>query len=209
MEQTVFQERLKRAMFLAGIRKTDLAERAGIDRGKVSAYVSGRYKPNAETLAKIAAALGVTPDWLLGREEMPAAKLTKPGIPGVGKVAAGMPILAQENILGYLSCDFPNQDLFALIIKGDSMSPRILDGDTVIVRRQETAEDGDLVIALIDDEATCKVFHRSSWGVTLVPFNTAFQPIILSKEAAEDLRILGVVVEHRHSWAQNARVALL
>lgn len=69
MNQTIFQERLKRAMFLKGIRKTDLAERVGIDRGKVSAYVSGRYKPNGETLTKIASALGVTADWLLGRDD--------------------------------------------------------------------------------------------------------------------------------------------
>ena len=69
MEQSIFQERLKRAMFLKGVRKTDLAASVGIDRSKISSYISGRYKPNGETLSKIAAALGVTPAWLLGQEQ--------------------------------------------------------------------------------------------------------------------------------------------
>ena len=69
MEQSIFQERLKRAMFLKGVRKTDLAASVGIDRSKISSYISGRYKPNGETLSKIASALGVTPAWLLGQDD--------------------------------------------------------------------------------------------------------------------------------------------
>lgn len=198
--ENIFVERLRRAMFLGGIRQADLVERTGIDKGSISHYVSGKYRPNGEKLAKLASALGVSPDWLLGRAETKAVASAKPGIPIVGKVAAGTPILAQENVVGYIAADGPVQDLFALTIKGDSMSPRILDGDTVIVRRQDSAEDGDVVIALVDDEATCKVFRHSNWGITLVPFNTAFQPLIYTKDAAERLRILGVVVESRHRW---------
>lgn len=80
------------------------------------------------------------------------------------------------------------------------MSPRIMDGDIVLVRQQDAAEDGDLVIAEIDGEATCKVLKRSHGAVMLVPFNAAFAPFVFSGQQAEDLRILGKVVESRHEW---------
>ena len=66
---TVFTQRLTRAMFLKGIRQADLVEKTGIDKGSISSYVNGRYMPNAEKVAKIAAALGVSVDYLLGKEE--------------------------------------------------------------------------------------------------------------------------------------------
>lgn len=197
----VFAERLRKAMFMEGLRQVDLVEKTGIDKGSIHHYLNGKYMPNGEKLTKLAAALCVSPDWLLGRdvEEKRAAAL-KAVIPIVGKVAAGVPILAEQNVVGYLPADGPVTDLFALTIKGDSMSPRIMDGDVVIVRRQEHAEDGDVVIALFEDEATCKVFHRSIWGIMLVPFNPSYEPIIFSREESEKLRILGVVIESRHRW---------
>ena len=197
----IFAERLRKAMFMEGLRQVDLCEKTGIDKGSIHHYLNGTYNPNGEKLTKLAAALGVSPDWLLGRDvEEKRSAPAKAGIPIVGKVAAGVPILAEQNVVGYLPAEEPLAGLFALTIKGDSMSPRIMDGDVVIVRRQESAEDGDVVIALVDDEATCKVLRRSSYGVTLVPFNSAFLPLVYAKDQAERLRILGVVVESRHRW---------
>ena len=98
-------------------------------------------------------------------------------IPLLGVVTAGQPILAQEDIEGYLPWD-GDQDCFALRIKGDSMvGAGILDGDKVVVRPQPEASNGEIVIALLGDEATCKRFHRGPDGVWLLPENPAYDPI--------------------------------
>ena len=197
-----FTARLNRAMFMKGIRQTDLAARTGIHKGTLSKYMKGGIVPEGKALVKLSEALGVSVDWLLGKEEMSNAKLTIPEVskvPILGKVAAGVPIYAQEDVTGSVLVEDP-EGMFALRVKGDSMSPRIMDGDLVIVHAQNWAEDGDLVIALVGDEATCKVFKRSSWGVSLVPFNPTFSPLVFGREEAEDLRILGVVKESRHVW---------
>lgn len=199
----VFQARLNRAMFMKGIRASEISEKSGINKGNISHYIKDGSMPSTENLKKLADALGVSADWLLGKEEMSNAKLTIPEVskvPILGKVAAGVPIYAQEDVTGSVLVEDP-EGMFALRVKGDSMSPRIMDGDLVIVHAQNYAEDGDLVIALDEkEEATCKVFKRSAWGVSLVPFNPAFSPFVFGKEEAETLRILGVVKESRHEW---------
>ena len=198
--KNIFAERMRQTMFLKGIRQAELVDKTGIDKGSLSSYVNGRYMPNADKIAKIATALGVSVNFLLGKEEIPIAKFTLPqfhDVPVLGSVAAGTPILAQEDVIGTVMTD---KNVFALKVKGDSMSPRIMDGDIVLVRQQDAAEDGDLVIAEIDGEATCKVLKRSHGSVMLVPFNAAFAPFVFSGQQAEDLRILGKVVESRHEW---------
>ena len=98
-------------------------------------------------------------------------------IPIVGVVTAGYPILATENIEGSLPWD-GDSSCFALRIKGDSMiGAGILDGDKVVVRPQPEAQNGEIVIALIEDEATCKRFHRDRTGVWLLPENPEYEPI--------------------------------
>ena len=98
-------------------------------------------------------------------------------IPVLGVVTAGMPILAVENIEGFIPWD-GEADCYGLRIKGDSMiNAGILDGDTVVVRPQPDAVNGDIVIAMLGDEATCKRFHRSADGVWLLPENPAYDPI--------------------------------
>jgi len=98
-------------------------------------------------------------------------------IPLVGVVTAGAPILAVENIEGVIPWD-GEKGCFALKIKGDSMvGAGILDGDTVVVRPQPDALNGDIVIALLEDEATCKRFSRRDDGVWLLPENPAYAPI--------------------------------
>ena len=98
-------------------------------------------------------------------------------IPIVGVVTAGYPILATENIEGSLPWD-GDSSCFALRSKGDSMiGAGILDGDKVVVRPQPEAQNGEIVIALIEDEATCKRFHRDRTGVWLLPENPEYEPI--------------------------------
>lgn len=99
------------------------------------------------------------------------------GIPVIGTVAAGTPILAQENIEGYLPWGGDNS-CFALQVKGDSMiDAGILSGDKVIVRPQPTAEHGEIVVALLGDEATVKRLSRKDGQVWLLPENPAYSPI--------------------------------
>lgn len=196
----IFVTQLKKAMFLKGWRQIDLVRATGLTDSQISSWYNGRYRPNGEAMAKIAKALGVTVDYLLGKEDVPVSKLTLPQlheIPVIGKVAAGIPIEEQEDIIGTVATD---KNVFALRISGDSMSPRIMDGDIVLVHQQENANDGDIVIARVDGEVTCKVLKKNAYGVTLVPFNAAYAPFIYTGQQAEDLRILGKVVESRHEW---------
>jgi repressor LexA len=113
-------------------------------------------------------------------------------VPILGKVTAGAPILAVENIEGYfpLPEDFArNKEIFMLAVSGDSMiNAGILDGDYVIVQKQNIAKNGDIVVALIEDEATVKTFYSDKNGVRLQPQNDAYEPII-----AKNVEVLGKV----------------
>ena len=119
-------------------------------------------------------------------------------VPLIGRVAAGQPILATQNIESMLQVDktlLPaSGELFALRVHGDSMkNAGILNGDIVLARHQEQAERGDIVVALLDEEATVKRYYPSPEGVRLLPENEAFSPIVVSPEAA-NFRIAGKVV---------------
>ncbi len=114
-----------------------------------------------------------------------------PRVPILGRVTAGMPALAVEQIEGYVpyeNAKTPNE-YFALRINGESMiGAAIMDGDLIIVRRQQTARNGQIVVALIEDEATCKRLLLENGEVWLMPENDAYPPI-----NGEDCSILGVV----------------
>ncbi|HWR60378.1 MAG TPA: transcriptional repressor LexA, partial [Clostridia bacterium] len=114
-------------------------------------------------------------------------------LPIVGKVTAGLPILAEENIEDSfpVPVDFVgNQDAFMLIVKGDSMiNAGIFDGDYVIVRQQSVARNGDIVVALLNDEATVKTFYKEKDYFRLQPENPYLMPIIV-----KELSILGKVI---------------
>lgn len=117
-------------------------------------------------------------------------------IPVLGKVAAGEPLLAQENISERLTLDpefLTGDGNFLLEVSGDSMiEAHICPGDYILVNPQETADNGDIVVALLDDEATVKRFERTSSGIRLIPENQALQPIIVHD--LEQFRIVGKVV---------------
>lgn len=128
------------------------------------------------------------------------------GIPLVGRIAAGRPLLAEENVDGHLALDdlFPGADLFALRVQGQSMRDRgILDGDLVVVRQQEYARDGDAVVALVGDDATLKTYRRSGEGAALMPENPEFD--VLHVGPHDDFRVLGVVVGLVRSPAGKGR----
>ena len=114
-------------------------------------------------------------------------------VPLVGRVAAGEPILAQENIENYFPIPvemLPNNNTFMLTVKGESMiNAGILDGDYVLVEEQHTASNGDMVVALIEDGATVKTFYKEEGMIRLQPENDFMDPIIV-----RDVQILGKVI---------------
>ncbi|MEK6744875.1 MAG: transcriptional repressor LexA [Nitrospirota bacterium] len=119
-------------------------------------------------------------------------------VPLLGRVAAGMPVLSPENKDGDLTVDRSlfdlrsSQQVFALGVRGDSMmDAHILDGDTVVVQEQSTAANGDIVVALVDGEATVKRFYLENGRVRLQPENRTMEPLYFD---GGDLRIIGKVV---------------
>ena len=117
-------------------------------------------------------------------------------MPVVGRVTAGMPILASENIEDYIS--IPNALLgdgehYILGVRGDSMiNAGIMDGDFVVIRKQQDANNGDIVVAMIDDEATVKRFYRENGHIRLQPENPAMQPHFV--QAGDDFGQSGFAV---------------
>lgn len=113
-------------------------------------------------------------------------------VPIIGSVAAGQPILAVENIESYFPIPaemMPNQETFMLKVKGESMiNAGIFDGDRILVQQQQTAGNGDIIVALVDDSATVKTFYKEEGHIRLQPENDAMEPIILP-----DCKILGKV----------------
>lgn len=113
-------------------------------------------------------------------------------VPMIGSVAAGQPILAVENIEAYFPIPaemMPNQQSFMLKVKGESMvNAGILDGDQILVQQQDTAQNGEIVVALVEDSATVKTFYKEEGQIRLQPENDSMEPIIV-----DDCKILGKV----------------
>lgn len=131
----------------------------------------------------------------ISRGIAPSAPLAGPGIPILGRVAAGQPIFAEENHEGSLE---PGQmfgdakSLFALRVRGDSMiGAGILAGDYVVVRHQERANPNDIIVALVGDEATVKYYRPRADSIELVAANPKYDPIVVAEES--DFRIMGIV----------------
>ncbi len=130
---------------------------------------------------------------LLDRAAAGVRGFVRPGLPLVGHVAAGQPVLAEENIEDYVHTPTHaggGDGAYLLRVRGESMkNVGILDGDLVVVRQQETATDGDIVVALVGEEATVKRFFRESDHIRLQPENESMDPI-----RSRDVRVLGKVV---------------
>jgi len=119
------------------------------------------------------------------------------GIPVVGRVAAGLPLLAQENVedMIQLPKEWAPEGAFLLKVQGNSMEgAHILDGDYVLVHPQRTATNGEIVVALIGDEATVKRFYRNERGITLKAENPKYEPIQVERSEAASFNIVGKVM---------------
>jgi repressor LexA len=121
-------------------------------------------------------------------------------VPVLGRVQAGMPVYAAEDLLGYLNLDqfaFPGADVFALRVRGESMRDAgIMEGDFVLVRKQDHAQTGDVVVALLGEEATVKRLAKRGADYFLDPANPAFTPIPMTSEASIIGKVLQVVRDY-------------
>ena len=185
--------------------QSELAKKLGVATSTVGMYERAQREPDFETLEKIAAFFGVNMNTLLGNnsEKNP---LSGTKIPVLGKVAAGIPITAVENILDYeeiSSETAASGEFVALKIQGSSMEPRMYDGDVVIVRVQSSVENGEIAVVMVDgSEATVKKIQFHPNGIFLKPFNPSYDPIFYSNEEIEKLpvHIFGKVVECRQKY---------
>ncbi len=202
-----FGEILRRLRLDNELTQGELGKRLGFSTSAIGMYERGEREPDFEKLEKIADYFGVNINFLLGKE---GAVLNQSfvgiKIPVLGKVAAGIPITAVENILDYeeISSDMAaSGDYVALQIKGRSMEPRMWDGDVVIVRRQDTIENGEVAVVMVDGgEATVKKVQFQKDGILLRPFNPDFEPLFYSRGEIENIpvRIFGKVVECRQKY---------
>lgn len=201
-------ERIKEGMELRGLKQADLVEKTGISKGALSSYISGRYIPKQNNIYLISKALNVSESWLMGND-VPIEKKSDTDIQKgitinvLGRVAAGLPIEAIEDIIDTeeITTDLARTGtFFGLQIHGDSMEPRICEGDVVIVRKQEDAESGEIVIATVNgSDATCKRLRKYRDGIELISNNPSYDPMFFSNEEIESkpVRIIGKVVELR------------
>ncbi len=194
----MFREQLKLLRNQKHLSQAQLAKEIGVSSSTIAMWESGEREPkNYETLEIIADFFNVNMELLLTGTIAPTR------IPVLGKVVAGIPLDAIEDIIDYE--EIPHSmaksgEFFALQIKGDSMEPRIKEGDVVIVRKQPDVESGDVAIVLVNgDEATIKKVQKFSGGINLVPSNPAYEVKTYSNADIESLpvSIIGKVVELR------------
>lgn len=196
--------RLKQLRISHNFSQKDLASILFVNQTAVSQWERGATSPSPNILLKLCDLFGVTSDYLLERKANATSEnSTRHLIPVLGNVQAGIPIEAIEDIIDYEEIDAATAakgDYFALQIHGQSMEPKFSEGDVVIVKKQEFAESGDIVIALVNgDEATIKKLQKNSHGIMLLPSNPRFETLYYTnREIAEKpVRIIGKVVELR------------
>lgn len=216
------KDRLREAMRLADMKAIELSDLSGIPKSSISQYLSGYATPKSDRIYTMSRILNVNPVWLMGynvpiKAEKPTNSKSDKSetttdetfkrkgvkIPVLGEVAAGVPLEAIEDIIDYEEITeemAQTGEFFGLKIKGDSMYPRICDGDVVIVRQQNSCDTGDVVVVLVNGEAaTVKKIRKQKDGIMLIPFNTSFEPMFFSNEEIQDLpvNVIGKVIELR------------
>ena len=195
---------LKAARKAKGLTQTEVANAIGLTQNGYSYWENGKTKIDREQIIKLAALFEVSVDYLRGNTETPTSNGVR--IPVLGDVAAGIPIEAITDIVDYEEIDAAmakSGEFFGLRIKGDSMEPRMREGDVVIVRQQDSAETGDTVVVLVNgDSATVKKIKYGPDGITLLPTNPAHDPLFYSAAEVEQLpvRVIGRVVELRAKY---------
>ncbi len=195
----MFSDSLKSYRKKANLSQKALAQLLSVSQSTVAMWESGKNTPEYSTLVKLAEIFNISVDYLIGNA---SGKISK-DIPVLGYVRAGLPTEAIEEVLAFeniLVSPYDPDDYFALIIKGDSMSPRMVEGDTVIVRKTSSFISGDICVVLVgDNDATVKKVVKTDSGIMLIPLNSAFPTKFFSFVDMEKIPvvIIGKVTELR------------
>ena len=209
----MFAERLKQARKSKRYSQAEISQLLGVTQQAVGKWETGRSTPDPQTIARLAEILGTTADVLLGlqqdAENSPVvgrnafSRYTQCEIPVIGTVRAGYGALAFEEDYGkeYARVKDPS-NYFYLVVKGDSMEPRISDGDLALVHRQNTLDNGDLGVLVygLDGEGTLKKYIQRGNAVVLQPFNPNYEELVIKGEDLDHLYIAGKVVETKAKW---------
>lgn len=201
--------RLKELRHNANINQNELAKKLGVSRSTIAMWETEKSQPDNEAIIRLADFFDVSTDYLLGIEVMAPPKRSVPDLPWInvlGRVAAGIPIEAVEEIIDREQLS-PDMDLsyeyIGLKIHGDSMEPKMSEGDVVIVRLQDDCNTGDIAVVLVNgDEATCKKIKKMPEGIMLISTNPNYEPMFYSNKQIEELpvRLIGKVVELRSKF---------
>ena len=200
----IVSKNLKRLAFVADKTQADISRELRIPKASISAWMNGTRVPKIETIDLLCGYFGVERDDIMEPEKKIAPRPNR--IPVLGYVAAGIPIDAIEDVLDWEEITpamATTGKYFGLRIKGRSMEPRMFEGDVVIVRSQQDAESGDVVIVQVNgDSATCKRLVKHAHGISLVSFNPAFDHMTFSDDDIKSLpvTIIGRVVENRQKY---------
>lgn len=209
-----FQNRLKEAMNYRNIKQVDLVEKTKLDKTLINKYLSGVSNAKQRKLTILAEALNVNEVWLLGydvsMEREANTKIDKLGnpvveIPILGTVKAGYDYLAQENWIGTIDIDKKLADggeFFALKVKGDSMAPIFIEGDTVILRKQNDCENNQVAVVIINgDEGTLKKVKKTDDGIILQAYNPIYSPVFYTNKEIKEMPVViaGVFQELRRT----------
>lgn len=183
-----------------GYSQEQLGKMLGVQRSAVQKWESGKViNLKRETINKLSQIFSVPVSAFVSEKETSASVK----IPVLGYVRAGIPFQAVEEVLDYeeISAEAAKQaDYFALSVKGDSMEPKISQGDVVIVRKQSHVENGEIAVVLIGgDDATLKKFYKTDAGIKLISTNTKYEPFFFTVQEVTQLpvTIIGKVVELR------------
>ena len=205
-----FAERLTEALRIRHMTAAELARILNINEGTISQYKNGLYEPKQRRTQQIAKALNVSIDWLMGAD-MPFASYSSPNlssvpdekvfpIPVFDSVSAGFSAIAQDSIIEYKHTyiNTPSEkDKFIWVnVIGDSMAPKIENGDKLLIRKQESVDSGQVAVVLIDGEqaAVKKVVYGKDW-IELQSFNPYFPPRRFEGSDVQKIRVLGIVKE--------------
>ena len=197
-------QRLKQLRIEAGLTQSDMCSMLNVAQNTYSQWETSKREPDYKTLSRIADYFHVSVDYLLGRDTPAESTDTVPGlvavrkkkIPVLGEIACGKPIFADEDREVYVSVSEDIVCDYALIAKGDSMLPRIHDGDLVFIREMPVVDNGRIAAVLIEDEATLKrvFFYPEKQKLMLVSDNPAWEPFLYVGEELQAVRILGLAV---------------
>ena len=197
-------ERIRALRLQNGLTMEELAQKIGLQKAAIYKYENGIVvNLKRDVVEKLAQVFGVSPSYIMCLEDelpadvVPYAPTHK--IPILGRISAGLPLYAEEQVEGYTYTELNGgAEYFALRVTGDSMTAaRINEGDLLIVRRQETVDNGQVAVVMVDgDEATVKRWHQDGDTITLMPqsYNPKHQPQVYDAKKTS-VRVIGLVVK--------------